>query len=162
PGEVTVRRGTFRVEREYDPSVRVPEVVLKCVAFVGEVAYKGPDGSVFGDLHATGFFVSVPLIDAPVPRAVYFVTAKHVATDLKDREIYLLVNRKGGGVTHIQTFVGNTWWVHPTDPTADVALIQVGVQSDADIDTVGVDQFGTPERLRELTIGIGDLVHSTG
>jgi hypothetical protein len=162
PGEVRIRRGGFRVTREYDSPVRVPELVLNCVAFIGEVAHKNPDGSVDGDLHATGFFVSVPLTEERNPRAVYFVTARHVAKDLQGRELYLLVNKTGGGVTHIRHFGGNTMLVHPTDPTADVALIQIGFQGDADIGSVGVEEFGTPERLRYLNIGIGDEVQSTG
>ena len=143
--------------------MRVPELILNCVGFVGEVTHKGADGSVSGDLYATGFFVSIPILeDSPVPRAAYFVTAKHVAKDLQNREIYFLVNQKGGGVTSIRNVIGNQWQLHPNDPTVDVAVIQVGVHPEADIDPVGVEHFGTRERLRELNIGIGDEVHSTG
>jgi hypothetical protein len=40
--------------------VRIPDQVLKGVAFIGEVTHRGAPGEVFGDLCATGFFVSVP------------------------------------------------------------------------------------------------------
>jgi hypothetical protein len=155
--------GRFTVSGGYDPPVRIPDVVLKCVAFVGEATLRSADGAVSGDLLATGFFVSVPLFkQVRVPRFVYFVTAKHVASDLAGREAYFLANKKGGGVKPIETVVGNEWHLHPSDPTADIALIQVGVDRDLDVDTVGIEDFGTPERLKELNVGIGDLVHSTG
>ena len=40
--------------------MRVPDVMLKCVAFVGEVTHRDSSGAIEGDLHATGFFVSIP------------------------------------------------------------------------------------------------------
>jgi hypothetical protein len=145
--------------------VRIPEVVHKCVGFVGEVTHRDATG-VSGDLHATGFFVSVPCNDPDLKEAgicsCYFVTAKHVAKDLEKREIYFLVNKIGGGVTEIHHIYENRWFLHPTDPTADVAIAQIFPQSDADIDTVGISQFGTPERLAALGIGIGDEVFATG
>jgi hypothetical protein len=159
---VSVCNGRFRIEGDGVP-VRVPDVVLKCVGFVGEVTHTEPDGSITGDLNATGFFVSIPLTDKPGlgPRAVYFVTAKHVASDLKNRDFYFLVNRRGGGVKNLRAVVGD-WSTHPNDPTADVALIQVGNDPEADIDTVDLKWLATPERLKFLNIGIGDEVHATG
>jgi hypothetical protein len=142
--------------------MRVPDLILKCVGFVGEAAHVNADGSVSGDLCATGFFVSIPLTDADYPRAAYFVTAHHVAKDLENKAPYFLVNKKGGGLTYIKRIIGGGWWTHPTDKTADVAIAQVGIPADADIVSVGVEQLGTPERLRELNIGIGDEVHITG
>jgi hypothetical protein len=165
PQTVTVRNGRFRIERGYDPSVRIPEVVLKCVGFVGEVTQRDSSG-VSGDLYATGFFVSVPCASPELRqtgmRTCYFVTAKHVAIDLKDREVYFLVNKVGGGVTELLHIYDNTWWFHPTDATADLAVAQIYQQSNADIDAVGIEYLGTPERLAELNIGIGDEVFATG
>lgn len=159
---VTVRNGRFRIEREYDPSVRVPEVVLKCVGFIGEGAFTDSVG-VSGDLLATGFFVSIPAASPELVgmRSAYFVTAKHVASDLAGREAYILVNKKGGGITTIKSIYGN-WWLHPTDKTADVAVVQIYQQADADIDAVGIEHFGIPQMLTQLGIGIGDEVHMTG
>ena len=143
--------------------MRVPDVVLKCVGFVGEVTHRDEMG-ISGDLCATGFFVSVPCQSQRLRgiQFVYFVTAKHVASDLKGREIYFLVNRIGGGVTPFTNVFGNHWYLHPTDKTADVAVIQAGLQRDADIKTVFITNFATPQKIAEMDIGIGDEVFATG
>lgn len=164
-GTVTVRNGHFRIEREPDPSVRVHDFTLKCVGFVGEVTHRDSTGT-YGDLHATGFFVSVPCetpeMKAKGACAVYFVTAKHVVTDLQGGEVYFLVNKIGGGTTTFESTVGNRWWFHPTDESADVAVAQVWPHRTADIISVSITQLATPELLAELDIGIGDQVYSTG
>ena len=161
PRAVTVKNGHFRIEWEGDPSVRVPDVVLKCVGFVGEVVSYDSEGAQ-GDLHATGFFVSVPIEEGKAsPNFVYFVTAKHVAADLRDKEVYFLVNKVGGGVTTIP-YVEDRWSLHPTDKTADVAVIQVGNAHDADIKAVNINSLGTPSLLAQLDVGIGDEVFATG
>ena len=52
----------FRVEGS-DNEVRVPDVVLRCVGFVGEVSHEDSSG-VSGDLCATGFFIFGPVLIA--------------------------------------------------------------------------------------------------
>jgi hypothetical protein len=162
---VTVRNGRFRIERRDDPSVRIPIEVNKCVGFVGEVTHRDSSG-VSGDLHATGFFVSMPCKARELRESrlatIYFVTAKHVAKDLKNAEPYFLVNKIGGGVTEIRHVYENKWFFHPTDETADVAVAQIFPQADADIWPIETRHFGTSERLKSLGIGIGDEVFATG
>lgn len=156
---VTVRHGRFRVERGYDPSVRIPDVMLKCVGFIGAVTHRDGD-NVDGDLCATGFFVAVP--SEKIPYAYwYFVTAKHVAADLGGHEIYFLVNKKGGGTTKMNA-VGDAWYLHPSDKSADVAVTQMSVTPDADVVAVPIKDFVTPNDFRDLTIGVGDEVFATG
>jgi hypothetical protein len=93
----------------------------------------------------------------------YFVTAKHVATELKDRDIYFLVNKVGGGTTHEVLRIAPVWFLHPSDKNADIAVIQVALGVGlVDIAPVPVDTFGIPQRLSELNIGIGDDTHSIG
>jgi hypothetical protein len=94
--------------------------------------------------------------------SVYFVTAKHVVDDLSDREIFFSVNKLGGGKTTIEGIIGDQWWHHPTDKTADVAIAQVWPSYDADIVSVNIMQLGTPQVLAFADIGIGDEVFSTG
>jgi hypothetical protein len=156
---VTVRNGRFRIERRSDPRVRVPEVMLKCVGFIGEVTHRDGD-KVDGDLCATGFFVSVPSVNLPGTYC-YFVTAKHVATDLANSEVYFVVNKRGGGTTRMNG-VGDAWHLHPTDKTADVAVTQMAMTPDADMIAVPLGDFVTPEDIRNQTIGIGDEVFATG
>ena len=159
-GTIYVRHGRICVSGRREYGLRVDEAVLKCVSFVGEML--GPDKP--GDLYGTGFFVSVP---AESPRLSgfrfgYFVTAKHVAKDLEDRPVYMRVNKVGGGVTDFQNTIGNHWYLHPTDKTADVAVTPLAGQPNADVKTIGIEEFGTPERLGKLQIGIGDEVFATG
>jgi hypothetical protein len=159
---VTLSPGRFFVEKRYDPTVRIPDEVLKCVAFIGEVTHRDEQGNVFGDLCATGFFVSVRSPRFPELRHVYFVTAKHVAEDLKDRIPYILVNTTSGGQTHIYHY-GPRWFFHSTDPTADVAVLQIGEQSNTDHLAVLTKDFVTTEDIANREwVDIGDEVFVTG
>ncbi len=50
------------------------------------------------------------------------------------------------------------WYFHPSDPTADVAVLPCRIDAALDIVTIGTDGFVTPERRAELKIGIGDEI----
>ncbi len=145
--------------------MRIPDESLKAVGYICEVTHKDETG-MYGDPHATGFFVTVPCQSPELEGEVmyYFVTAKHVATDLKDRAVYFSVNKIGGGVINDGVIpVVPAWVVHPTDPNADVAVIQVVLKVGVvDIAPVPVETFALPQRIRELNIGLGDEVHSVG
>jgi len=158
--EVTVKHGKFRVSRRYDPSVRIPDVILKCVGFIGEIVYK--DGvKQYGDLHATGFFVSVPSTSKHVIGCYsYFVTAKHVANDLKDRDIYFLVNKKGGGLLHLDPLT--PWILHPTDETADIAIVSAQIDPRADSVAIAIEDFISNKDFESNAVGVGDEVFATG
>ncbi|HXY78755.1 MAG TPA: hypothetical protein VEH47_08065 [Candidatus Acidoferrales bacterium] len=154
--------GRFFVEKGYDPTVRIPDQVLKSVAFIGEVTHRDEQGNVFGDLHATGFFVSIRSPRFPELRHVYFVTAKHVAEDLKDRIPYILVNTTNGGQTHIYHY-GPRWFYHPTDPTADVAVLQIGEQPNTDhLAVLTKDFVNTEDIANREWVDVGDEVFVTG
>ena len=157
--EVTTHFGSFRIEGG-ESSMRVKDVFSKCVGFVGEVAHRDSAG-VSGDLFATGFFVSVPSPSSPALRSTYFVTAKHVAKDLHEREAYFLVNKLGGGTTTMEPDLGR-WWTHPTDPTADVAVTQVSWNPTVDVRTIADRHLANDEDFRAGTICVGDEVFITG
>jgi len=153
----------FRVETESDPTVRVPDVVMRCVGFIGEAMHEDSSG-ISGDLCATGFFIAAPY-DSPElanKRMAYFVTAAHVAKDLSDKPIYFLVNKRGGGVVGFRSVWTTEWWVHPTDRAADVCLIPVGQQPDADIKGVAIKDFVTAEDITSKRVGVGDETFITG
>jgi hypothetical protein len=163
PERVTVRHGRFRVERGYDPSVRVEDFMLKCVGFVGEVTHRDSSGRPQGDLHATGFFVAVDTNDPEsLAPAIYFVTAKHVVDDLAGRKVYFLVNKQSGGTITVENALADRWWFHPNDTTADVAITQVWPHPTADIVSVSTLQLATEHLIEKMDIGIGDEVYSTG
>jgi hypothetical protein len=92
----------------------------------------------------------------------YFVTAAHVAKGLSGRPIYFLVNRRGGGVTGISSLWTDQWWVHPTDKTADVVVVPIGLQADADIKGVTVRDFVTQDDFTSKRVGVGDETFMTG
>lgn len=142
--------------------MRVPEVVLKCVGFVGRILHRDSAGAD-GELCATGFFVNIPCESPELigHTQAYFVTAKHVADELADEEVYVLVNGKRGGVTSMEAY-GGGWWFHPTDKASDVALFPVRRNPEADVYCVNATDLGTPQRLAEMKIGVGDEVFATG
>jgi hypothetical protein len=162
------RNGHFRAELS-EPQMRVPDEYLKCVAFIGETYSSDPTG-INGDLHATGFLVSTPCTRPELfgRQLIYFVTAKHVATDLAGRKVYFLANTTDGATASIPSassspFPGyGTWWLHPSDKTADVAVTQVGLAPRLDIKAIGVDRFATTERLKKFNVGLGDEVFFMG
>jgi len=161
--EAFVRNGTVRIARRPNPLMRVPEDMLKCVGFIGEVAHRDSTG-IQADLCATGFFVAIPCESTELcgKRCVYFVTAKHVAKDLESKTACFLVNRKGGGTIYITDVRGDYWTCHPKDMTADVAVVQVVLSPEADVVAIALEHFGIPARLNDLKIGIGDEVITTG
>jgi hypothetical protein len=159
-----MRDGTFRFPQERDLSMRVPDAILACVGYVCEVTHSGESG-VHGDPYATGFFVAIPC-ELPSLKGslnIYFVTARHVADDLRDRQIYFSLNRKGGGILQDGVQIPDArWWVHPTDSNADVAVVQVAVSRDAAIFPIRTEFFALPQRMEALNIGVGDEIHAIG
>lgn len=141
--------------------MRIPDEYLNCVAFIGEVAAQDATG-VHGDPCATGFFVSVPADTPSMKPFLYFVTAKHVASDLKDRKVCFFVNKMGGGVTTFSGLLDVRWWLHPEDKTADVAVVPVFNPPDVNIAAIDLREFALPGVIEQLVIGIGDEVFGVG
>jgi hypothetical protein len=141
--------------------MRVPDEVLKCVAFIGPAVRR--EGEIFGDLDATGFFVSVRSKHFPELRYPYFVTAKHVVDGLKGETPYILVNSKTAEKPIYLKNWRPYWFFHPTDPKADVAILQIAEQPDTDYLGVLTKDLVTAEDLvsREW-VDIGDEVFITG
>jgi hypothetical protein len=143
--------------------MRVPDDILKCVGFIAEIV--GEDSTGFtGDLCATGFFATIPCESSELAglRHTYFVTAKHVVTELKSRGAFLLLNAKGQGVIQSSKITSDLWLFHPSDKTADVAAVPISPGPDADVIGINSEYFGLPARLKNLSIGIGDEVMSVG
>jgi hypothetical protein len=147
--------------REYHRSVRVSDFVTNAVGFIGE--WQGnsdhSEGQP-GDMHGTGFFVSVPSTVHGV--YLYFVTARHVAEGLRDYDVCITVNKRGGGVVEVFAPEPPMWYLHPTDKTSDVAVTQIVNVGDADIIPVPVGELLTAQDTHELDIGIGDEIFVTG
>jgi hypothetical protein len=145
--------------------MRVPPGFLKSVAFIAEVISSDSSGEDL-DLLGTGFFVSSPSSVMPGTSYHLFVTAKHVMKGLKDKKVKLIVNSTHGGTTTLP-IIGDRWFVHPTDKTADVAVIPFGSpdenkMKDLDICPISIKDFVTPELLEKTFITIGDEVFIPG
>jgi hypothetical protein len=139
--------------------VRVSDDVLNCVGFICQTTTRDEYGPK-GDANATGFLVSVPA--GYRGRYLYFATAKHVAEDLKDCDVHILVNKRGGGTIELVAADPATWFLHPTDETCDVAIVQVIGNPEMDFNSIWIENMLTPETIDELSIGIGDEVYSVG
>ncbi|MGC2245845.1 MAG: hypothetical protein WA609_04515 [Terriglobales bacterium] len=141
--------------------MRVSDYVLSCIGFIYETAIRDESGPK-GDACATGFFVSVPSKAARGGRYLYFATAKHVAEELKDKDIHILVNKRGGGKTEVVGSDPATWYLHPSDETCDVAIVPVVANPEAEFTSIPIEHMLTAETIEELSIGIGDEVYSVG
>ncbi len=140
--------------------MRVPESILKCVGYVMEMVHRDEYGT-YGEHRATGFFVSVPGPPRSNRIFIYFVTAKHVAEDLQEKKVYFLVNAKEGGTTKIASGPSR-WWTHPTDETADVALVNISYQADVDFKSMSIADFVTQGSIDTEQVAVGDEVFIPG
>jgi hypothetical protein len=139
--------------------MRVPDFVLKCVGFLGDVV----KGCETDDLNpqATAFFVTVRSSVQNAGSYCYVVTARHAANNLKG-PLWLSANTPSGKVLLEPDFQERHWYLHPTDPTADVAVTPFGVTPDMDLVTVSCGAMLTPQKIRDYEIGVGDEVFFPG
>ena len=140
--------------------MRVADQLLKCVAFVAEVIAPDTTG-VDLDHQGTGFFVTVPSV-LPGTSYPFFVTARHTAAGLVNRDSYIRVNNKSGGADCLQV-MGSSWYLHPTERTVDVAVIPCLLNSGLDVLSVSAPaSFLTKALMEEKRIGVGDEVFTIG
>ena len=132
--------------------MRVSETLLKTVGYVAEVVHSGKEDHY--DHSATGFFVTVTAPAEPSRGWGHFVTARHVAVDLQDRDIAFLVNTRSGGVAAL-TMSSDRWFFHP-DASVDVAVLPFSAMPEHDLVTIGPESFLTPDLMTALKIGLGD------
>ena len=140
--------------------MRVSDYVLTSIGFIYETAARDDSGPQ-GHAYATGFFVSVPS-QIRGSRYLYFATARHVAEDLRDSDVHILVNKRGGGKTELLAMEPPTWFIHPTDTTCDLAIVPVLPNTDAEFHAIAIEYMLTPAMIQQLSIGIGDEVYSVG
>src|SRR5579859_1335177 len=99
----------------------IPEEMRKCVVFIGMHVKDGHQSVLkFG---GTGFLVSAPAESDPSIDITYLVTAKHVANAVNGQMFFMRLNTKDGMSSLFAGLPDLTWWFHPSDPTADVAVI---------------------------------------
>lgn len=142
--------------------MRIPEEVLKCVAFI---CTKEKNGDLFP--RATGFFVEVPLETNKEFSARYFITAKHcvegMEKDIKSgKEVYIRLNNSNGKTFNMKVEKNAKWFYHPGDSNVDVAIVAFPDFGNYDWKIVPLSMFLPEEHLKNGRIGIGDEVFITG
>src|ERR1700719_4587248 len=151
--------GTVRLKRPKS-KMRVQDGILKCVGFLAEYI-PGNDWNETADLVGTGFFIALPAVEGRNSIFV-FVTARHTIEESK-RQYMFVASQRGGGLC---AFVGASerWFFHPTDSTADIAVMPINVADNPLPDIIGLspERFLSPDRMKELNIGIGDEVLMPG
>lgn len=143
--------------------MRIPEDVLKCVVFlgVGHVEEGIPPMETV-QLGGTGFFVVVPWSSVPDAGTAYLVTARHVADRLHTPPHFIRVNTQQDTWAFVP-LSELEWWVHPTDPTADVAVAPLAFDPEQ-IDFRGVtpDMFWDDSTAKDQGSGLGDEIFIIG
>src|SRR5437660_12334354 len=83
---------SFHLPRDF--KMRVPDVMLKCVVFLGRpIQVDGQDGL---DSRSTAFIVSVPLSDR-TSYTLYLVASKHSADSLEGKDFGTRLNLQDRG-----------------------------------------------------------------
>ena len=153
-----------------DATMIVPDVIRKCVVFVG---YRSADGG--HHLAGTGFLVARPFVLGANPingtvhnSFTYLLTAKHVLDSLAHRgvdEVLIRFNYRDGIARWVSSRIAD-WQYHPTEPSSvDVALFNISGFADAgqiDHGVYPIAGFATPELIREEEIGIGEETFIVG
>jgi hypothetical protein len=153
-----VRYPVVRIPRpkEY---MRVPDYILECVGFLGDVA-RGAEADSFNH-DATAFFVTVPSEVEHGGDYHYLVTAKHNVRGGR-RNIALLVNTSLGKDLAFPDNQPDQWYFHPTDSTTDIAVACFVPNPDWDITTIPITALLTDAEIKKRDIGVGDEVFFPG
>ncbi len=123
----------------------------KSVVFIGLEDPKSPSGF---NCSGTGFLIAHD--DMP-----YIVTARHVMTGLKGKDLVVRVNRGGQAVLIKATDIK---WYTPEDDTVDLALSPFGFRKDSGFDALQMptDIFLDDDSDDRGNIGVGSQCYTVG
>jgi hypothetical protein len=142
-----------------EKEMRVPDVALRCVLYIGEATAKGtfkPRG--------TGFIVAV---DHRTPLALYLVTADHVVRTLINQQNFAIrLNNANGQAQVFRSPTALEWWRHPSDASVDAAIYPWNLDNYPSV-AFPTSRFVTDERLQfrgvsDPGLGIGDETYVVG
>lgn len=143
--------------------MRVSSYVLDTIGIIGlPCERRGVDTSIHWG--GTCFFVEETASASPPKIWGYMVTARHVAEAVADRDFFLRLNLKAGGSVIIQS-PGQScrWWVHPTDESADVAVVRwLPPEGTLSLKRWNVADFVTARDISEGRFGPGDDIDMFG
>jgi hypothetical protein len=135
--------------------MRVSDQILECVAFIG-IPIALPNGEQAIRFGGTAFFVEEDAHDDPPKVWSYLVTARHVAEQVAHSTFYVRLNTKDGQSIPVQGS-GVRWWIHPTDPTADVAVIRWFPPADiVQYKRINTKDLVTNQTIADGKVGPGD------
>jgi len=137
----------------------IPDNVRKCVAFLG---LQMADGSF--RLAGSVFWLGQDRADGQKAGPVYAVTARHVIDGIRGtgvESVWFRINQAGGNAVWLKSELKD-WFVHPSDPTLDVAILKAGLSSGWDHLVLPYSLCMTDERMAKDKVGLGDEVFITG
>jgi hypothetical protein len=134
--------------------MRVPDVMRKCVVFIGSTTKNGRQL-----LRGTAFILGRAVKGFPTYWMNYFVTARHIIEGIrrKGEEPWLRVNTRDGKVDYILTKVDD-WIVPESDASVDAAILWTapGALSPFDHRAFSWDGILTPEVIEREAVGVGE------
>lgn len=113
---------TWSVSKPKSEDMVIPEIIRKCVAYIGFTDY----GTGRHDWRGTAMLVA-RLIEGGTEAFSYLVTAKHVITKIKDLGLPMTTIRLNisGGNSRVTQIPTAHWLYHPSDPSVDVAVYPI-------------------------------------
>lgn len=143
--------------------MKVPDEVRKTVGFV---AYKS---KLSGDVVPVGSFFFLghdPNDGTSTSRKMYAVTARHIVDALKAKgraDLTLRLNPKEAGAPLINVMTRlDQWFVHPSNTTIDVAILEMGIPKEADHLVIPFSMCATDQTYIEHEVALGDEVFISG
>ena len=137
----------------------VPDEFRKCVAFLG---LQMADGTFrfAGSL----FFLGKTTEGGLLAGSMYAVTARHVIDNIRKigvTESFLRVNLKDGQAQWFKAPL-NAWFVHPADPSIDVAILPMELPEPLDHLFLPYSLCATEQDMKDNEVGVGEEVFITG
>ena len=139
--------------------MRIDENVRKCVAFV---ALRMNDGTF--RFMGSAFWLGRDVPGQTQTTRMYLVTARHVIDGIRKTgidKVWLRLNHTDGSSKWASTELSQ-WYVHPSDPTADVAILEAVVPPGCDHLVVPFSLCLTPEAAAANEVSLGDEVFVVG
>jgi hypothetical protein len=134
-------------------SVRIADDMRYSTVFFGYEDDTPGKGGI--DCIGTGFFLEYD-------GGPHFVTAKHLAHEVKSNPFLLRLNRRDGTSDNIP--VDNFKWIPHPDPTVDIAVIPFLVPKSLGYETTYISQkfLMTDQKMSDYDVGVGSLTYTVG
>jgi hypothetical protein len=140
-----------------DAYMRVPDLILKSVVFLGQDTDHGRR------YIGTGYVV---IAYRPEKSFLFLVTAAHIANDLDGFDFYIRANHRDGRVVEVtQKCEQSLWWYHPSErESVDAAVMMIPFKEimELDLQPIPAAMFISEATIKSKNIGVGDEVFVAG